>query len=41
MPKPGQLLKGRIGYYLRTGKHDMTPEDWHAYMDFADHNGLR
>lgn len=41
MPKPGQLLKGRIGYYLRTGKHDMTPEDWRAYMDFADHNGLR
>ncbi|MEE2888421.1 MAG: acetylxylan esterase [Planctomycetota bacterium] len=40
MPEPRKLLKSRIGYYLRPGKHDMTLEDWRAYMDFADHHGL-
>ncbi len=40
MPEPQRLLKSRIGYYLRPGKHDMTPEDWRAYLDFADHHGL-
>lgn len=39
-PKPQELIKSRIGYYLRPGKHDMTSEDWTAYLDFADHHGL-
>jgi hypothetical protein len=29
-------VAGRIGYYLRPGKHDVTREDWQALLDFAD-----
>ena len=36
-PPPGKaLLAGHVAYRLRTGKHDLTAEDWGYYMDFAD-----
>jgi hypothetical protein len=35
-PPPGKLSSGTIGYYLRSGAHDVTREDWAAYLDFAD-----
>ena len=34
-PPPGQLVDSRIGYFLRTGKHDVTREDWEAMIAFA------
>ncbi len=34
-PPPGRLVDSRIGYFLRTGKHDVTREDWEAMVAFA------
>jgi hypothetical protein len=36
MPSAGTLIKSRLGYYLRSGKHSTTPEDWKAFLDYAD-----
>lgn len=36
MPKEGHLLDSRLGYFIRPGKHSMTGQDWHAFLDFAD-----
>ena len=40
MPRPAQdsLVKSTIGYRIRPGKHDVTGDDWEAYMDFVDHH---
>jgi hypothetical protein len=35
-PPEGQLLASRLGYYIRAGKHSTTPQDWTAFLDFAD-----
>ena len=37
-PEPSRILLSRIGYFLRPGKHDVTREDWEAYIAFADHH---
>ncbi|MGL4554122.1 MAG: ThuA domain-containing protein, partial [Gemmataceae bacterium] len=35
-PPEGKLSAGRLGYFIRAGKHSMTRADWAAYLDFAD-----
>lgn len=36
MPETGKLSTERLGYFMRAGKHSMTPEDWKVYLEFAD-----
>jgi hypothetical protein len=36
MPELGALSGGKLGYYIREGKHSMTPTDWKVFCDFAD-----
>ncbi len=36
MPKEGQLVKSRLGFFIRPGRHSMTPVDWEAILEFAD-----
>ncbi len=37
-PATDSLVKSTIGYRIRPGKHDVTTDDWDAYMNFADHH---
>jgi hypothetical protein len=36
MPAPNERVWGRLMYHIRPGKHDVTPQDWTLYLDFAD-----
>ena len=36
MPTADTLVKSRLGFYLRSGKHATTPEDWKMFLDFAE-----
>lgn len=37
MPEPDHALTdGKIGYHLRSGKHELTLSDWTHFMDFSD-----
>ena len=36
MPEPNRPSQGRIGYHIRTGKHNVTDYDWEQYLKFAD-----
>ncbi|WP_372634370.1 acetylxylan esterase [Fodinibius sp.] len=36
-PLDQPLVAGPRGYHVRSGGHNLTPQDWHYYMDFADH----
>jgi hypothetical protein len=30
------LVKSKLGYYIRPGKHSMTAGDWEVFLEFAD-----
>ncbi len=36
MPPVNRPVMKRMGYHVRTGKHDVTLQDWQCYLDFAD-----
>ena len=35
-PVDRPLVRGRRGYHVRTGGHNLTPYDWQRFADFAD-----
>lgn len=39
MPNPKEpLIDGKMGFYIRNGRHFMSREDWHVFMDFFEKN---
>jgi hypothetical protein len=35
MPPAGRPVGESVGYFLRAGRHDVTPADWESYVAFA------
>ena len=35
-PRLDTPIHGRIGYHIRTGRHDVTDFDWKQYIAFAN-----
>ena len=35
-PPDGHLIDSTLGFFLRPGAHSLKPEDWKAFLDFAD-----
>jgi hypothetical protein len=35
-PAPPMLINSRLGYFIRAGGHNVTIDDWHATLDWAD-----
>ena len=36
LPRVNEPVMGRVGYHIRTGKHNVMDFDWDAYLKFAD-----
>jgi len=36
MPLDTPLISGELGFHYHTGGHTITPEDWKAFLEFAD-----
>ncbi|MBT8184133.1 MAG: acetylxylan esterase [Eudoraea sp.] len=37
LPEVNQpIIRGKLGYHIRTGNHDVTPYDWEQFMNFTD-----
>ncbi|HXJ72173.1 MAG TPA: acetylxylan esterase, partial [Candidatus Dormibacteraeota bacterium] len=36
MPELNHLVKSKLGYYIRPGKHSMTAGDWEVFLEFAE-----
>jgi hypothetical protein len=39
-PLMNQSIGDRVGYHIRSGRHDITAFDWKCYLDFADRHFL-
>jgi hypothetical protein len=35
-PEMNKLIDGRLGYFIRPGKHAMTRADWEIFIQYCD-----